>query len=341
MGAGRILVVRAGALGDTLMATPVLRALRRQYPEREIDFLCAAAARPLLEFNPAVSRLFVLRQRNWPFFLSPEKWRLVRALRSRAYDLAVLLESTPAYRELLERAGCAEIRAITKTFDPSLHSIQNNLRAAGLGDRLDDLKMDLFITPEEDRRAQEILEPLPRPRIGLHAGWGPPRRKDQQGERLKSWGAENFARLATLLHAKAGGSFLLTGSTDDLAETERLRARLAGSPLPPPTVLTGRTTVRELAALVRQLDLLVSVDSGPAHMAAALERPLVVLWGPAILEQTRPLGDPARIRIVRHRVFCAPCYGTPMMKQCRRNICMEAISPERVAAEAEELLAGI
>ena len=76
-------------------------------------------------------------------------------------------------------------------------------------------------------------------------------------------------------------------------------------------------------------------------MGAALGTPLVVLWDPGILEQTRPLGNPARIRIIRHRVFCAPCYGTPMMKQCRRNICMEAISPERVAAAAEELLKSV
>jgi len=103
-------------------------------------------------------------------------------------------------------------------------------------------------------------------------------------------------------------------------------------------MLAGRTSVREMAAVIEQLDVLVSVDSGPAHMAAALHTRLVVLWGPGILEQTRPCGDPSRVIVVRHPVFCAPCYGTPIMKQCQRNICMEAISPARVAGEVERLL---
>ena len=73
-------------------------------------------------------------------------------------------------------------------------------------------------------------------------------------------------------------------------------------------------------------------------MAAALGTPLVVLWGPAILEQVRPLSSTTPIRIVRHPVFCAPCYGTPRMKACRRNICMESISPQRVFREATAIL---
>src|SRR5436190_33063 len=72
----RILLVRAGALGDTLMATPALRALKQHDPEAEIDFLCSQAARPLLEENTAISRIFSLAQRNVPFFVSLEKRRL-------------------------------------------------------------------------------------------------------------------------------------------------------------------------------------------------------------------------------------------------------------------------
>jgi ADP-heptose:LPS heptosyltransferase len=132
-----------------------------------------------------------------------------------------------------------------------------------------------------------------------------------------------------------GARLVLTGSADDREEAEAIAARLPASSF---LQLAGRTTVGELAAVLRRLRLLVAVDSGPAHMAAALGTPLVVLWGPAILEQVRPISSTTPIRIVRHRVFCAPCYGTPMMKTCQRNICMEAISPERVLAEAVALL---
>jgi heptosyltransferase-2 len=335
----RILVIRAGALGDTLMATPALRALRNRYPEAELDFLCSPAARPLLAANPCITRLFTLRQRHVPHWLSPEKWRLARELRNRRYDLAVVLESTDAYHDLARRAGAARILSIRDTFDPALHSVANNLRAAGFEGQAVP-PMELPVAAADAERAASLLGPLPRPRIGLHAGYGPPRRKDrvQQSERLKGWGAENFARLAQRLRAQHRASLVITGGHGDLPEAARIAAQ-AGPP--EPLVLAGRTSVGELAAVIAQLDLLVSVDSGPAHMAAALRTPLVVLWGPAILEQVQPLGDPARIRLLRHPVFCAPCYGTPMMKTCRRNICMEAISPQRVAKEVESLLTTI
>jgi ADP-heptose:LPS heptosyltransferase len=73
-------------------------------------------------------------------------------------------------------------------------------------------------------------------------------------------------------------------------------------------------------------------------MSAALGTPLIVLWGPAILAQVRPLSSTTPIRILNAAVPCAPCYGTPLMKECRRNICMEALTPAAVLTAAAALL---
>ena len=89
---------------------------------------------------------------------------------------------------------------------------------------------------------------------------------------------------------------------------------------------------------IGSLDVFVSVDTGAAHIAAALGTPLAVLWGPAIYEQTRPLSTSSPIRIVRVSVPCAPCYGTPIMKSCTQNICMEGISPGAALEAVEHLL---
>jgi len=70
------------------------------------------------------------------------------------------------------------------------------------------------------------------------------------------------------------------------------------------------------------------VDSAPAHVAAALGTPVVVLWGPGILQQTQPLSSKSPVKTLRHEVPCAPCYGTPLMRTCRDNICMKSIPPE-------------
>jgi ADP-heptose:LPS heptosyltransferase len=129
---------------------------------------------------------------------------------------------------------------------------------------------------------------------------------------------------------------VFTGSAGD----RELADRIAGN-LPEGTVrqLAGRTTVRQLAAVIRRTTLFVSVDSGPAHVAAAVGTPLVVLWGPGILDQTRPISTRSPVRIVRHPVHCAPCYGTPLMKTCRENICMQSITPAQALAAIDDLRA--
>jgi len=339
----RILVVRAGALGDTLMATPVVRALAARHPGAAIDFLCAAGAAPLLEGNPAVARIVPLRHRNVPWFLSPEKRRLVRGLRQAGYEFAVLLESAGRFHELLRHAGIRHVRSFRDIqFDPLLHSAANNLRVAGFDDWRavpGGLNMDLFLSAEEEAAAGELLE-IRNPQsairnyVGLHAGWGPRGKKSRnQGERLKGWGVDNFMELGRLLAAR-GHYLVLTGSEEDLSEAETIAGGLPGGGC---AVLAGRTSVRQLAAVIRRLDLFVSVDTGPAHMAAALGTPLVVLWGPSKLHQVAPVSSRRPVRIIRHPVFCAPCYDTPMMETCRRNICMESISPQRVLREMEGL----
>ncbi len=324
-----ILVVRAGALGDTLMATPVVRALGERYPDASIDVLCSNAAKALLEFHPRVDRLFSLKWRNLPYAISLEKRRLRKQLRARDYDMAVLLERAPRYRELLDKAGIREIRSFRESpFDPKMHAIENNLRAAGVPGSTD---MELVVSDNDERKAQAFLDGLGRPLVGLHVGYGPRGKKRDQSVRLKGWALENFIELGEKLVAD-GSSIVLTGSADDRPDVDKLAARV------PARDLAGQTSVRELAAIIQRLDLFVSVDSGPAHMAAAVGTPLVVLWGPAILEQVRPMSSTSPVRVLRHVVPCAPCYETPLMKTCQQNICMEGITPERVLSDARALL---
>ncbi len=103
-------------------------------------------------------------------------------------------------------------------------------------------------------------------------------------------------------------------------------------------ILAGQTTISQFVAAITLSDMLISVDSASAHIAAAVGTPVVVLWGPAILNQTRPLSSTTPIVIVQNPVPCAPCYGTPLMKTCKRNICMEQIGPDEVVRQAMRLL---
>ncbi|HSF18370.1 MAG TPA: glycosyltransferase family 9 protein [Vicinamibacteria bacterium] len=331
----RVLVVRAGALGDTLMTTPLLRALRESSPERPIDVLCAASAAPLLERNTRVAEVLPLRYRNLPYALSPEKQRLTRTLRARGYTQAILLERRHHYRRLLERAGIESIRSFRETpFDPKTHAIVNNLRAAGLEADGADLDMEAHWSGDDERRAKTLILELPRPLVGIHMGYGPRGKKRRQSERLKGWPLAHFVELCQTLSHR-GSSLVFTGSSEDRRDVGRVTSRLSGASF---ANLAGRTSVCELAALISRLDLFVSVDSGPAHLAAAVATPLVVLWGPAILEQVRPISSRSPVVVLRHPVPCAPCYETPLMKTCRQNVCMESITPDEVASSAASLL---
>lgn len=330
----RILVVRAGALGDTLMATPLLPALAGRYPAAAIDVLASAAAAPLLANHPRVHRVLALRWRNLPYAVSFEKRVLVRRLREASYDLAIVLEHAAQYLELVRRAGPRRIAGFHETsFDPALSSAANNLRAAGFEDwAARPLAPEIFLDERDRATAIEAIG-VPRerrrrsPLVGLHSGYGPVgRSKRNQDVRLRGWKLENFVDLGRDL-AGRGATIVLTGSAEDRPAVERI-AR--GLPTGSYIDAAGRLGVRGLAAAIEMMDAFVSVDSGPAHMAAAVGTPLVVLWGPGILEQTRPIGARAPVIIVRHPPPCAPCYGTPLMKTCPRNVCMEAIAPEEV-----------
>jgi ADP-heptose:LPS heptosyltransferase len=318
------------------MVTPLLRALREKFEGAEIDVLCSRLAADLLELTPGVARRFALRYRNLPYALSFEKQKIVRELRSRHYDFAVLLERADRYRLLLERAGIGAIRSFRETpFDPRSHAVVNNLRAAGLGDGTSGLEMEVFLSEDDRERAGDLLCHVPGPRIGLHIGYGPRGKKRNQSERLKGWSSDNFAEVAAGLLSR-GTSLVFTGSLEDRGDVEAVLARLPASGTA--VSLAGRTSARALAAVIEKLDVLVSVDSGPAHLAAALGTPLVVLWGPAILEQVRPLSSRSPVTLLRHAPPCAPCYETPLMKTCRRNVCMESITPREVLAGVAALL---
>lgn len=332
----RLLVIRVGALGDTLMVTPLLRALHSRSPEFEIDMLASGLAAPLLELNPHVSNLFALGSRNWPLALSPEKQRLIRRLRARNYELAILLEAAPRYRTLVERAHPRRILSFKEVpFDAGHHAIVNNMRVAGIeAGSVADFDMELPVSESDRASAERMLLDLPAPRVGVHIGWGPLGRKGRQEARLRGWSHSNFVQLIRMILDRFGGSVLLTGAPEDSEDTQLICRSIASSRL---RSIAGRTRIRELAAVIQQLDLLVSVDSGPCHMAAAMGTPLVVLWGPGRLEQTRPFSSFAPIRIVQHPVHCAPCQSTPMQKACRRNLCMEGITPDQVFGEIEKM----
>ena len=347
-GTPRILIIRAGAIGDTLMATPLVRALRQTCPNAHIAFLCSRTAQDVLRHNPHLDQVIPLAFRHLPIWLSTEKRRLLRQLRNSNLDWVLALESDPTFVDLACRSGARRVIAYGQRrgdgefqrapFDPAKHSSENHLRLAEpLGVGAAGLGMELYYPAELDvdirnRLSSRGLKPGAR-RVGVHAGWGG-RKHAPHRSRLRTWPSDRFAQLVRWLVENVGAEVVLTGSAND-RPLNQIIAREAGVPC---LNLAGELSLLELAALIHQLDLYVTIDSGPAHMAAALGTPLLTLWGPGIFEQTRPLAGKGPVQIIYERVHCAPCYGTPRKKSCQDNICMKQIEVGEVSTAVRNLL---
>jgi lipopolysaccharide heptosyltransferase II len=347
-GRPRVLIIRAGAIGDTLMATPLVRAVRRTYPQCHLVFLCSATALDVVRLNPHIDQAIPVARRHLPAWLSPEKRRIHRTLRDLDLDWALVLESHPSFIDLARQGGARRIIAYSgdehaqgfepARFDPLKHSIENHLELARpLRLRHDGLHMELNNQPETIKNLARRLEKAGVKStdclVGVHAGWGGRTRPPDQ-TRLRSWPPDRFAEVVRWLVEEHGARVALTGSAADRPLTNYI-ARTAGVPC---LDLAGELSLLELAALIRRMNAYLTVDSGPAHMAAALGTSLVTLWGPGIFEQTAPLSPGNPPRILYHRVHCAPCYGTPAMKTCMDNICMKEIEVEEVKEALEEAL---
>ena len=136
----------------------------------------------------------------------------------------------------------------------------------------------------------------------------------------KLWGNQNFADLADHLIEKYNAGVIFTGSPGDLTQLQDIIFRMQCNPVN----LTGKTTLKRLAALYEKMDTLISTDTGPMHLAAAVSTPVVALFGPTAPWRTGPFGSGHQI--IRADLICSPCFK----QQCDTMDCMKQITVQQV-----------
>ena len=338
----RVLVVLPNWFGETLFATPFLRALRRQRPAAWIATLGHPRCREVLLHNAHVDAQFDYDEEG--AHRGPlGKWRLVRALSAHRADTAFILRRSLSRSLLLAlagipaRVGCANAKSgwllthrvlaprgprhKAATYLPLLEAV--GLSADGAAA----LECDYTVSEEERRDARGLFDRLGvsdgRPMVVLHPGanWA-----------HKRWAPNRFAALGDRLAAE-GSCIVITGGPDDRAVAESIRRTMRQ----PAAVLAGATSLRQLGACLAQARLVIANDTGVLHIAAALGRPLVALYGPTSPALTGPLGDPRRMVVLHHPACCprVPCTrpGQPPHPG------MDAITVEEAHAAASVLLA--
>jgi ADP-heptose:LPS heptosyltransferase len=348
----KILVIRLKAIGDVIMASPVLRALRKAYLSAQIHFATHAANEPLLRHNPNLDRLKVYPEKTSPF---RDKLGFILGMRREKYDWVFDLEATPRSAWLAfatggrERVGYAfRVRkwAFTRPVPKNqVRRFQSDVclslvRELGVPD--DGLKTEIFLGPQERSWAKDYFSrpeiSQQRWRIGLNptGAWT-----------SKQWPLERWRQLIPLLHENLGIKPLLfwgPGSEKMVGEISRgLEDRV---------ILKPQTTLLEAAAFITGLDLLIGTDGTPQHMAQALGTPSLTLWGPGWgIGWTLP-GD-LRHRYLQHFLDCGPCDKTlcPFPERPTGSLgfpppgsphyhreCLDRITPETLLGLAREML---
>lgn len=330
--ARRILIINLAFIGDVLLSTPVARALRRTFPAAGVDMLVIPLTAPIARGNPYVDNVIEYDKRG-RHKKPGELVKLIRSIRACRYDLAVCTNFAPRGAMLAwlcgipRRVGYDAQHAgwfLTHKASPRRpvvrHEAENYLDVLKpLGITTDDTSLDLRIkSADMDSLRTKMAISGDKPiSVVCPVGSYP----------QKSWTTEGFARLLRAL-APFSRPFLI-GAGAEAAQLEAINAA-AGRPA---RVLAGTLTLGELAALLSLARVVVSVDTGPMHIAGAVGAPIVALFGPTDPRGWGPRGP--RDIIFNASVACAPCWGRT---SCGHHECMNSLDADEVIAAALALL---
>ena len=337
----RIAIVRALQLGDLLVAVPAFRALRACFPQAEVTLIglpwaAAFAAR----FSHYIDRFVVFP--GWPGIAEApadvERTRRFTAeQQAYGYDLVLQMHGSGAASNPFALALGGKVTVgyvdgpeptaltLSAPYPHTLHEILRNLGLVRLlGCPEQGTRLEFPLTTDDHAEANALLAPLENayaPLVGIHAGARAPARR---------WPAESFAEVADTLARRFGAHIILTGGPGE----QPIAAAVARAMRAPALDLAGQTSLGGLAALLTRLDLFISNDSGPGHLAQAVDTPSVTIFGPADPNRWAPL-DRERHQIVREPVACSPCGYTDCPIDHR---CLRRVSPAKALAAAQGLL---
>lgn len=339
-----ILIIRLSAIGDVVMASPLIGAIRRAYPQARLTWLVQPEAAELLNANPDLDEVLVWPRAEWRRLwdrgqvleLARRFVQLRRVLRQRRFDLAIdaqgLMKSgiwawvsgAPRRVGLGSREGSARLmtEVVERGGDPRRIGSEYLFLAGYLGLPENDFRMRVALADDDRRFARALLA---RHRAqDSYAVICPFTTRPQ-----KHWVEERWAVLAERLSRELGlGVVMLGGPGDGEAAARIVRV------LPKRSInAVGRTTLRQAGALIEGASLLVGVDTGLSHMGIAFGTPSVLLFG-----STLPYADTARddARVLYHPLPCSPCRRSPTCDGA--YTCMRSIEPGEVLEAARGVI---
>jgi len=320
-----ILVCQTGGwIGDMVLLTPALRALKNAYPESNLTLLLRPRVADLMETHPYVDTCIV-DTKNRGHYRSLRE--LMRRIRRAAFDVAVVLHPTSFRNALLPFLARVPMRVgtningrgmlltVSRKDDTNVHEVHRYLRVLQLLDIDTSLDSLEFWHTDADRgmiqdllHAEGVSSTDRLIALNLGTTW-----------RTKQWDTTNFAAvIQQIAHLAPDVRIVLTGSSNALALVEALPTSL------PIINLVGKTSILQLGALLERCEVCLTCDSGPMHIAAAVGTPTVALFGPTDPVRHRPYSNGHEV--VEKSVSCRPCYKRTCQRQDTPHLCMKEIS---------------
>ncbi len=329
----KILIIKPTSLGDVATAMPMLTDIRRAWPDAQIDWLIHPAFADLLRGHVAIRDLILFdRKALAPWWhnraAAKQLWQLARRLRHAHYDIVIdaqgLFRSAflTAVTGAKIRIGFANAREGAPLFYNRKVRLRNGTQVSVV--RMRELLRPLLIrhddfadarmpiNPEAAKKISQLLGDHPRIMLIPGARWD-----------TKRWSADGFSEIGRRLIA-AGHKLTLLGSPDEQKLCDSIAQKIAPRDGDALVNLAGRTKMAEMIAALASAKLVFGNDSGPLHVAVALNRPTISVYGPTDPAFVGPYGQ--LDRVIRFSVDCFPCRN----KTCGHHSCMNGVTIEMV-----------
>ena len=332
MGAPKFLVVRLTAIGDVIHALPAVMDLRSSFPEAEIDWLVETTAAPLIRNSQIVSRVIEISTRRWrERMLAPATLRqiggTITALRRARYDWAVDFQGLWKSGLLARLSGAREVIGFHSSDlrEPSarvlysrqagpargMHRIERNrnlLKIAGLHPSGPARYPATLWTEEDSRNVEKLSRELDPSLVVINPGAAWP---------TKLWRASRFGQLARRIHQEFGHQIVCTFGPGEESLVRAVEMHAKPSPVVP-----LKLSISEFACFVRRARMFIGGDTGPMHIAAAFQVPILSVFGPTSVPSTGPYQTPQKV--VQHILPCSHCYR----RSCWHHSCMKIETDE-------------
>ena len=354
----KFLIVNPFGIGDILFTTPVIRAIKDSEPQSLIAYWCNERVRDMLSANPCLYRIFALSRGDLKKIYRRSLWKgisrslnLVRDIRREKFD--VLLDFSLDHRYSLIASLAGIKRRIGFNYKGRGRFLTDRIDIEGYSDKHaveyylgllrplqitpNNLNLELFLSEDDKGIASGILKNggitdndlVVGVAPGAGASWG----KDA---RLKHWPARKFAELADRIAAEYKARIIILGDSPERPIADEMISNMREKPLD----LTGRLSLGGLTAVVGRVNLMITNDGGPLHIAVALGKKTLSFFGPVDPKVYGPYPvDERRHAVIRKGLDCSPCYLNFHLSACLKNKeCLETIDVDSAFKAAAGLL---